>query len=81
MFKDVWDNSPSLPSQEAPPSKLMGGGGASIRVKGSSVACAKHRRRHKVVGRGTEGAGHVSDAQATAAERDYSVPVELRFLE
>lgn len=44
MFKNVWDNSPLRPSQEAPPSKLMDGGGASIRVKGNSVACAKHRR-------------------------------------
>jgi hypothetical protein len=41
MFNNVQGNSPSRPSQEAPPSKLMDGGGASIRVKGNGVACAK----------------------------------------
>jgi hypothetical protein len=37
MINNVLGDSPSRPSQEAPPSKLMGGGGAMIRVKGKSL--------------------------------------------
>lgn len=77
MFNNVQGNSPSRPSQETPPSKLMGGSGASIRVKGNNVACAKHRRRQDR-GSGYKKCRARIQCLSSSPMEDYSVSRELR---